>query len=234
MIKEFFIHMHGYFAVDYDILSARHWWDNNLANSTLDTLKELANIKYLIKESIIKETCIQEPNKLNSLLGLHNEMKTLTENMMSLGKVILHEEFLNNTTIVEKLNSEYVEMENKALQIHAALENQLENCRIPQVLRDSRVLEDLKKGESLVIDEVRKLWENNIYSEVKATLSPSIATSSPSPSIATSSHSPLLFRTSISPSPISHSTSLSPSPIPHSTSLSPILEELKKLPTISR
>jgi len=215
--------MHGYFALDYDVLSARHWWDNTLAESTLNELKDLTNIKYIINKKLIMETCTQEPIKLNSLLGLHNEMKTLTETMMDVGKVILHQDYLNNTTTVEKLNTEYIEMEKKVLLIHDALEKQLENCRIPQSLRDSGLLEEIKRGESLVIDEVRKLWENNIYSEVKATLSPIATSSSSSSSIATSSPSPLLFRTSITPSPI-----------PHSTSLSPILEELKKLPTISR
>ena len=198
--------MHGFFALDYDVLSARHWWDNPLAISTLDELKELAYAKYAIYENLIIQTCTQEPSKVNSLLGLNNEMKTLTENMMEVGKGILHEGYLNNTTNVEKLNTNYIEMEKKVFHIHDTLVKQLKNCRISQSVRDSGIFGEIKISESVIVDEVRKLWENNIFSEVKATLSPSIATS----------------------------RSPSPSSIPHSTSLSPILEELKKLPTISR
>jgi len=196
--------MHGFFALDYDVLLARHWWDNPLAISTFDELKELANAKFTINKNLIIKTCTQEPNKLNFLLGLNNEIKTLTENMMEVGKGVLHEGFLNNTTNVDKLNTDYIEMENKVFHIHDTIEKQLENCRISQSVIDSGIFEETKISESVIVDEVRKLWENNIYSEVKATFSPTIAT----------------YR--------------SPSSIPHSTSLSPILEELKKLPTISR
>jgi hypothetical protein len=117
----------------------------------------LANAKYTINENLIIQTCNQESSKVNYLLELNNKMKTLTENMVEVGKGILHEGFLNNTTNVDKLNTEYIEMEGKVFRIYDTIEKQLENCRISQSVKDSRMFEETKISDSVIIDQVRKL-----------------------------------------------------------------------------
>jgi hypothetical protein len=72
----------------------------------------LANVKFRIKETFIKESCTQEPIKFNTLSGLNNEMKRLTETMIDLGKVMLYENNLNNSATVEQLNIQYLRIEN--------------------------------------------------------------------------------------------------------------------------
>jgi len=218
------IHLAGdIFAVDIDVLSTRHWWSNSTAITTFKNLEEITDKYWVANEVLIKLKCDKDPLQLQNLLELNQTMKSNLNWLVTIGKDMLYESYLDSTryghewinrevlfNTYELIKSSLLDFDSKLkltldvnLDVHKTSQEKLEALEYLRKYKDNlseEAIELLKSYFSNIVEELN----NNVSSSSSSSLS--------------RSHSPGLEELKSS-----SSTNLSRSP-------SPVLEELKKYP----
>lgn len=186
-MKEFILELQNYFAIDYDILPARQWWDNNLAYNNINELKELINKIFINKECHIRVAFHDNKDRLMTFLNINKELQKLTENYLDFGKVILHQEYLReNQTIPLILKENINDLLKFQLELvrqinikHSYLMNNLDLINVKSEIMRQNLLNKFQDLDSNITNEVKNILNSRIMPELRMSESPSIRSNSP-------------------------------------------------------
>lgn len=199
-----------FFALDFEVLANRQWWDNELAMNTYKNFEEIAQELAKTREILVRATSFEDPRYLNYLVNINKEINTLTNHLITIGKESLYYNSLNsNGDEVKGLLKAYSHIEKALIELDNKLVIGLNKCYTSPEILNSGNLDLLRNLHETLVDSARQLFDSNILQEIR--------NGSPAPSVSSSTSSAHSFSSSTSASSSAHSSSR-------------IIQELQNLP----
>lgn len=180
MLDSFLNLAQEFFALDFDVLSGRQWWNNELAMNTFKIFERIAHELDLTRQALICKASGEDPIRLKYLVNINKEIKTLTDYLIIIGKdSLFYNNVKSNGDEVKGLIKAYAEIENLIRELDNKLMIGLEGCRVSPEVLNSGVLDWLEALNDNLIKIGKNLLDSQILQEIRD--------SSPTPSFSSSS-----------------------------------------------